>query len=390
MLRTVGIIRYYNVLSASRLTFLRQSNVKNTIAFVHSVPEIGGAERMSEALIDGLINHEHYTPLLIIPSAGPFGELVKNKGCDVIETPLPQPEFNSPYSTIRHAFKLSKKLKKAHIKLLQCADLVCARAILPAAKFAGIPVICHMHFPVKPDYVAWTFRRMSKPVGFVYCSSELKEATSSSLSKACPKAFHQVIHNGVDIDKFNPVEAHNTTPRIGIVANLQERKGHIDFLDMAKLVTDAGYNAEFDIIGGDILQAPRQQVLENYTAQLGLTDKVTFHGQIDNVLAVLSALDILICASHQEAFPVSILEAMAMQKPIVSTNVNGIVEQIVSGESGLLVDAKAPEQLAKAVQQLLDDPALAAQLASNARDRVVANFSHASYVSKFCDLYQSI
>ncbi|MFC3204449.1 glycosyltransferase [Alteromonas oceani] len=360
------------------------------IAFVHSVSEIGGAERMSEALIDGLLTSTTYIPALLIPENGPFGDLVENKGCKVIVTQLAQPELTSPIATIRNIIRLVKVFKKHQIKLLHCADLRCARAVLPAARMANIPVLCHMHFPVRDDYVSWLFRCIPKPTAFAYCSKELKTATGDSLSSVCPKAIHQVIHNGVDIHRFLPVACHNDSPRIGIVANLQERKGHIDFLDMAKIVLAQRPETQFDIIGGDILAAPREQLLKAYAEETGVGNSVTFHGQVNNVRELLSKIDVLVCASHQEAFPVSILEAMAMQKPIVTTNVNGIPEAITNNEHGLLVEAKEPEQLAKAVLQLLDFPEKAAKLAKNARERVVNEFSFNAYLDNFTQYYSRI
>ena len=343
---------------------------------------------MSEALIDGLAEHPEFKPLLVVPHEGPFSVHMAQKDCAVLVTGFPQPEFSSPFSTIKHAFKLAKQLKQANITLLQCADLVCTRAVLPAAKIAGIPVLCHMHFPVEAGYVNWVFKRMPKPAGFVYCSEELMHATQAPLAEACPQATHDVIHNGVDINRFSPNETQNVVHRVGIVANLQERKGHIDFLDMAKLLSDQGYHVHYDIIGGDILQAPRQSLLEDYAASLGIRESVTFHGQVENVLELLGNLDILVCASHQEAFPVSILEAMAMQKAIVSTNVNGIPEAIVDKECGLLVPPHSPAELADCVQELLIDSELRSNLSTAARSRVVTEFSMDAYLTKFICLYE--
>lgn len=362
--------------------------MKKTIAFVHSVAEIGGAERMSEALIDGLAQHQEFAPLLIVPEEGPFSRHIAQKGNAIMITALPQPEFSSPFATIRQAFALAKQFKQANIALLQCADLVCTRAVLPAAKIAGIPVICHMHFPVEAGYVNWVFKRMPKPAGYVYCSEELMHATREPLAVACPQACHDVIHNGVDIDRFSPNAVKNTPPRIGIVANLQERKGHIDFLEMAKTLCDQHYNLHFDIIGGDILQAPRQALLEDYAVKLGIREQVTFHGQVDNVLALLGQLDILVCASHQEAFPVSILEAMAMQKAIVSTNVNGIPEAIIDNHCGILVPPHDPKALSEGVKRLLDNASVKQQIAEAARQRVVREFSLQAYLDKFISVYR--
>jgi glycosyltransferase involved in cell wall biosynthesis len=139
--------------------------------------------------------------------------------------------------------------------------------------------------------------------------------------------------------------------------------------------------AEFHIIGGDILASPRQPLLIEKVNILGLAAFFTFHGQVQNVLPLLHSLDILVCASHEEAFPISILEAMSVGLPIVATNVNGIPEAIEHNESGLLVDPFAPDQLASAVEM--------SRIGFNARERVVHNFSKGAFKQKLSNIYKN-
>jgi glycosyltransferase involved in cell wall biosynthesis len=124
--------------------------------------------------------------------------------------------------------------------------------------------------------------------------------------------------------------------------------------------------------------------------ELDIEYHISFHGQVPDVLSRLDRLNIVVCASHQEAFPIAILEAMAMQKPIVSTNVNGIPEAIVHNESGLLVEPHSAEQLAECVSQLLDNPKKQQTLAENARRRVVEHFNLIGFIEKFDRLYKGM
>ena len=111
-----------------------------------------------------------------------------------------------------------------------------------------------------------------------------------------------------------------------------------------------------------------------------MADRVTFHGQVSNVRELLAGLDVFVCASHEEAFPVSILEAMACARPIVSTNVNGIPEAIEHERSGLLVPPQAPEALADAVGGLLTDEPRRRSLGDAARARVTDRFTTKHFV----------
>jgi glycosyltransferase involved in cell wall biosynthesis len=159
---------------------------------------------------------------------------------------------------------------------------------------------------------------------------------------------------------------------------------------MAKLIREQGYDARYDIIGGDILESPRQPHLERYSSRLGLSDVVTFHGQVDSVIDLLHQLDVVVCPSHEEAFPISILEAMALEMPIVATNVNGIPEAIEDGVSGLLVNPHNPIGLADAVIRIMRSPQLGQTLGRAARDRVKECFSQHSYGKKVRDLYDQL
>lgn len=361
----------------------------SNIAFVHSVNVLGGAERMSEALIKGLKDKGHRFSL-ISPSVGALSETFAAYGVQNHFLSFFQPSISQPFSTWKSNKHICSLLKEARIDLLHTGDLICTRSVIKAAYSLKIPVVCHIHFPLEEPFVAWVFKRLPAPQAFVFCSHELQADTGKLLAKYYPKTPQYMIHNGVNIDYFKPRLATTTEQKnlthIGIVANLQERKGHEDFIDMAKDVVATHNNVHFDIIGGDILQAPREAILKQRIEALGLTSFFTFHGQLSDVRDAMNSLDIYVCASHQEAFPVSILEAMACQKTIVSTHVNGIPEMLRHEENALLVAPHKPQQIAKAVKRLLDNPLLAAKLSKQAREDVCQNFN----LNRYCNLFENV
>jgi glycosyltransferase involved in cell wall biosynthesis len=219
-------------------------------------------------------------------------------------------------------------------------------------------------------------RYLPKPDVCVFCSKDLENEVGTHLQTISPSSQLLTIHNGVNIERFSPTKREaGADLNVGIIANLQFRKGHDEFIHMASILVKNYDNIWFHVIGGDLLQEPREAILKKLAMELNVQDKVTFHGQVPDVLNELDALDIVVCASHQEAFPIAILEAMAMQKAIVSTNVNGIPEAVIDGQSGILTSPHHPIQLATAVSKLIDNPQLRQELATNARTRVVEMFS---------------
>ncbi len=361
------------------------------VAFVHSVNVLGGAERMSEAIVLGLKDQD-FEFALISPSQGSLSSAFGKHGCENLFFDFVQPSFRQPIRTLQAKRQCKQLLQDAGIDILHTGDLICTRSIIKAASDLNIPVICHIHFPLEEAFIAWVFKRFPKPAAFIFCSRELQEGTGTLLKKYCPQTAQYLVHNGVDINLFKPEprvrKPDDTAVHIGIIANLQQRKGHDDFIAMAAEVVKTRQNVHFDIIGGDILQEPREPLLKQRVHDLGLSDYFTFHGQLSDVRAALHQLDIYVCASHQEAFPVSILEAMACQKAIVSTNVNGIPEMLVHQQNALLIEPHRPDQMAQAVLMLLDSPKLAEELSRNAVTEVHQKFALANYTTSICAIYQ--
>lgn len=359
------------------------------IGYIENVSQIGGAERMFEILFHGLRETE-FTPHLSCPGPGAFVDAMREKQIAVEFHPLWQPGAFAPLATFRAWREWSQFIAGNNLKLLHASNLHGGRSAILAAASRRIPVVCHMHFPLEEDYCRWIFKRLPKPAGFVFCSRELQQDTGRLLEKYYPTAQQWVVHNGVKIEEFVPTVTNNTTPRIGIIANLQTRKGHEDFLNMAAMLTRRGKHAVYDIIGGDVFQEPRHPHLTAYAKELGVADRVVFHGQVADVKALLAQLDIVVCASHQEAFPVSILEAMACAKPVVSSNVNGIPEAIEDGNTGFLVPPRAPEALTNAVIRLLDSPELRQEMGQNGRHRVEQYFSCDAYTAGIIHIYREL
>ncbi|MFC4700148.1 glycosyltransferase [Glaciecola siphonariae] len=360
------------------------------IAFVHSVAKIGGAERVSQMLMQGL-GKADFTSALVCPEHGDLISWAQNNNIASFLLPLEQPGLSTALSTLSQTFQWYKFLKAQGIDIIHTADPYCTRAVAIAAKLAGVKLLSHFHFPFTLGQLTWLLRGMPRSDRYVFCSQDLQSDITKHLVTLAPNASCEVIHNGVDVSRFSPsTKKVRESLHVGIVANLQKRKGHDEFIEMAAILVSNYTHLHFHIIGGDILEAPREPYLKQKCTEAGLQSSMTFHGQVPDVLKLLDELDIVVCASHQEAFPIAILEAMAMQKAIVSTRVNGIPEAIVDSESGLLVNAHDPSQLAQAVASLIDDESKRSYLANNARKRVVEHFGLESFVTKFEQTYKSL
>jgi len=189
-----------------------------------------------------------------------------------------------------------------------------------------------------------------------------------------------LIYNGVDLQRYVDQEACCTlheeygipdgAPIVGVVARLEPEKGHPTLLDAWPRVLESVPNAHLLIVG----EGSRREALEAQMVELGLTKHVTFTGRRDDIPSVTAALDVAVLPSYREAQGLSILEAMALSRPVVASNVGGIPEMIGSGETGLLVAPHDAVALADALARLLTDHPYADTLARAGHDLVYERF----------------
>lgn len=362
------------------------------ILYVHNVAKIGGAERVTLDIIRGLDGGPHQA-FLVTPEKGPFLDAARELGANVCALDIQQPDVKKPIQTVKAYRRWLKFLREHEIDLIHTGDLFVTRTLVQPAKKLAIPLVCHVHFPVEVPALNWIFKTRPYQCHFVYCSHELHETVSQRVETVLRASSHQVIHNGVDVDLFKPFSSEKrilppNKTNIGIVANLQERKGHLDLIEAISKLHPNYPDIRVHIIGGDLFGDSRERLLKERITELGLDNLFVFHGQVKNVRDYLNELDIVVCASHQEAFPISMLEAMAFDLPIVTTDVNGIPEAIRDDESGLLFPAQDTEAMACALEKLLENPEKRRRLGRHARVRVVEQFSQVRFQEKLSDFYR--
>ena len=189
-----------------------------------------------------------------------------------------------------------------------------------------------------------------------------------------------LIYNGVDLERYNhqqpcctlheDYEIPESSPIVGVVARLEAEKGHRTLLDAWPTVQAVHPEAWLLVVG----EGSERDALEAQAAGLGISERVVFAGRREDVPAVTAALDVSVLPSYREAQGLSVLEAMALSRPVVASRVGGIPEMIEDGVSGLLVPPNDPEALAGAINRLLSDHPLADMLARRGHDVVHERF----------------
>jgi glycosyltransferase involved in cell wall biosynthesis len=157
---------------------------------------------------------------------------------------------------------------------------------------------------------------------------------------------------------------------VGVVARLAPEKGHPTLLDAWPQVLQQVPNAYLLIVG----EGGQREALEQQAAERRIAHRVVFTGRRDDVPAVTAALDVAVLPSYREAQGLTVLEAMALGRPVVASNVGGIPEMIDDGISGLLVPPHDAPALAAAISRLLLDHPYADTLARAGHDVVHERF----------------
>lgn len=189
-----------------------------------------------------------------------------------------------------------------------------------------------------------------------------------------------LIYNGVDLQRYNHQQPCCTlhddysipedSPIVGVVARLEAEKGHRTLLSAWPSVLEVHPEAWLLIVG----EGSERDSLEAQAATLGVSDHVVFTGRREDVPAVTAALDVAVLPSYREAQGLSVLEAMALSRPVVASNVGGIPEMIEDGVSGLLVAPGDAPALAASINRLLSDHPYADMIARRGHDLVHDRF----------------
>lgn len=190
----------------------------------------------------------------------------------------------------------------------------------------------------------------------------------------------ELIYNGVDLERYDHQEPCCTLREeyglpddallVGVIARLEPEKGHATLLDAWPAVVAAVPNAYLLVVG----EGSRREMLIEQALALRVADHVVFTGRRDDVPAVTAALDVAALPSYREAQGLSILEAMALSRPVVATAVGGIPEVITDGVSGLLVAPHDPVALGQAIVRVLRNHQLADMLGRAGHDTVHDRF----------------
>lgn len=193
-----------------------------------------------------------------------------------------------------------------------------------------------------------------------------------------PDHFIHLIYNGVElpaeVDDIDLHSTYNLPDKCKIIfsaGRLDYQKGFDILIEVARLAKEQNLNWHILVAGEGKLMSE----LHALTIQKGVSEFINFIGFSNNIPALLKACDVFVLPSRYEGMPNALLEAMAMGKASVATNVNGAPELVEHGKSGFLVDPDDPEKIFKKLKELLTDKPIRVSMEKEALSRVKNNFT---------------
>jgi glycosyltransferase involved in cell wall biosynthesis len=310
------------------------------------------------------------------------------------------------------------RLRTGHRVVVHVNTIVLLTAGL-SARLLGLPVVWHVREILAQGFWAGLARRI-----IVHSASCIV-----AVSAAAAKPFQdvgvpvRVIHNAVDLRGFDPtidgasvrreLDLPLDAPVVGFVGKLFPSKGAPDLLRAVPLVLREIPSAHFLIVGGDDRPRPlparptwrggtrrwlgfgqaidHPRLLRSEADRQGLGSRVHFLGSRHDVPRLLSAMDVVALPSHTEAFGRTVIEAMAVARPVVSVAVEGILDLIRHDENGILIPPPPrAEDLAAALVSLLRDQSHREALGRAARASVVDRFSAERHAEAIMAIYEEL
>jgi glycosyltransferase involved in cell wall biosynthesis len=374
---------------------------KINILYYEPSSGFGGSSHALANLTNNL-DKKIFTPIIVIKNYGPQIEKIKNaeilKLKDYKESAkLSNLKFLIYFITklLPEAVKIYLIIKKKKVSLIHVnTNIISGIPVIIASKVYGIPCICHIRQTRELIKRERIFARWLDK--FIVLNTKAYEI----YKKDIPEEKICIIYDGIGLDNFREVQSDSfrrevnldSSPVIGLVGRIVRGKGHREFAlsvkEVLKIKPDIKFAIVGDTKGGD---DKYYKEVKELVERENLKKDIIFTGWRNDIEDVIGSFDILVQpATSPEGFGLTVIEAMALRKPVIATNVPGPSDIIVDGETGFLVPPGDIKVMAERIIYLLDNPQVAKRMGEAGRKRVEQLFNIQDTVKKIQELYLQV
>jgi len=359
-------------------------------------PFLGGGQVHLLSLAKGL-DKSLFEAMIAAPAGGPLQDAARAAGLRFLPIVIGKKIRGTT------AREIAALLKTNEIDILHTHGGVAGLFGRWAGRRARIPVVVHtlhgihyLHYrnPLLKRLYVLQERHFSRRTDAVIFVSEADFRTGRKFRLA-PEDRSRLIRNGVDLSgmfkeqrtarRIERLRAalNLRPPVVGAIARLHRQKGIEFLMGAAKEIHARHPEVRIVVVGG----GPLEKSLRRKAEKLGLGRNFLLLGERGDAREILSLFDIFVLPSRWEGLPLALIEAAALGKAIIATDIDGVREVVRDGETGLLVPPADPARLAEAVVRLLEDRTLAAKLGARAKKEIPPLFTLAGMVEKTERLY---
>ncbi len=380
------------------------------VLYVNHTAEVSGAERSLLSLLAALpdtVDRRAAVP------RGRLAAAVEQLGIPVTSIagtagslrlhPLHTPRSLAEMSLA--ALQVRRAARRQRVDLVH-ANSIRAGIVLGLARVSPVATVVHVRDCLPAGTVSTaTMRLIAATATTVVANSRY---TARSVQAAAPRARVEVVHNAVDLERWDPARIDRGQARarlgaagecellLGVVAQLSPWKGQDTAIEALRLLREDGIDAHLLLIGSAKFVARSTRFdneayvsgLRAQIARAGLADRVSLLGEREDVPELVRALDVLLLPSLEEPFGRAVIEAMALGVPVLATDVGGPAEIIEDGREGYLLAPGEPLAWAQAVRRIAESADRGAELGLAGRRRVQREFTIEHHVEAMLEVYR--
>lgn len=348
--------------------------------------------------------------VVAVCNPGPYVPRIEAAGVRVV--PVRMIRAVTPWADLGSLARLVRALRRERPAIVHTHTPKAGLLGQYAALLARVPVRVHtihgLYLPghmtprTRPLYVG--LERMTMLPAHLSLSQNPEDIPVAVDERICRPDRIAFLGNGINLDRFDPARvppARTAALRaelglrpedrvVGIVGRVNREKGYPEFFQAAARIAARVPGARFVVVGP--VEQEKFDALDPVALAraAGVEDRTLYLGLRDDMPELYSLMDVLVLPSHREGFPRAPMEASAMGRPVVATDVRGCRQAVSDGETGFLTPLRDPARLADAVVRLLEDPALARRMGGAARAYALKHFDERHAIRRTLDAYDRL
>jgi glycosyltransferase involved in cell wall biosynthesis len=368
---------------------------KPTIAHFLPWDSIGGVEIATLRIIEATRDQFRHVAFCK-QGALELQQACEKTGAVVVSYVPPEPSLRHGLRYLKQSLTAAKEMRRLRVNLAHCSETKASYHNNLAAFLARVPIITH----VRSRYPKIGLRdRLGflGVAGYVFVSQDSRRQFALKISDS--KA--RVLYDAVDITR--PQEAsvskalreelgvRDGVTLVGMIARVNPQKDYDTLATAAAVVLAKRTDVQFLVVGDNsIVELNREHYrhVNQRLVDLGIADRFIFTGFRSDVPRIVSALDLFVLCTHREGLPLSILEAMALGKPVIATSVDGIPEVIEDGVTGYLHGHERSDELADAILRCIEHPELAKKVGDAAREHCRVTYNSQVFSANVSQIYR--